>query len=93
MSDILEVLYEQAKEIANEGHNGWGNTMVMAVTEIERLTQQLEKYKQLAEERNMVSDLVMSHEILNCLLDSHDAHSFWHNVREAHSQIDEESDD
>ncbi len=35
--DIVVLLYEQAREIAKEGHNGWGNTMVAAAEEIEKL--------------------------------------------------------
>jgi hypothetical protein len=35
--DIVRQLREQAQEIAHEGHNGWGNTMLIAANEIERL--------------------------------------------------------
>ncbi len=35
--DIIKQLREQAQEIAKEGHAGWGNTMVIAADEIERL--------------------------------------------------------
>jgi len=37
MNDIVPFLIRQAEKIATEGHNGWGNTMIMAVEEIERL--------------------------------------------------------
>ncbi len=37
MNDIVPFLIRQAEEIATEGHNGWGNTMIMAAEEIERL--------------------------------------------------------
>lgn len=34
---LVELLRTQAKEIADAGHNGWGNTMLDAANEIERL--------------------------------------------------------
>ena len=38
--DIVKLLEKQAQQIANENHHGWGNTMLEAATEIERLRQQ-----------------------------------------------------
>ena len=35
--DLIHRLREQAAEIAQEGHAGWGNTMTSAAEEIERL--------------------------------------------------------
>ena len=35
--DIVERLRQQAREIAKEGIAGWGNTMLEAADEIERL--------------------------------------------------------
>lgn len=35
--NIVKQLREQAQEIAKEGIAGWGNTMVIAANEIERL--------------------------------------------------------
>lgn len=35
--DIVDQLKLQAEEIAEEGHAGWGNTMILAAAEIERL--------------------------------------------------------
>lgn len=35
--DIVELLKQQAQEIAKEGHDGWGNTMIWAAEEIEKL--------------------------------------------------------
>jgi hypothetical protein len=35
--DIVIFLRNQAKEIAGDGHNGWGNTMTLAADEIETL--------------------------------------------------------
>ena len=35
--DIVEQLKRQAQEIASEGFNGWGNTMLIAAEEIEQL--------------------------------------------------------
>lgn len=35
--DIVELLKQQAQEIAKEGHDGWGNTMTWAAEEIEKL--------------------------------------------------------
>ena len=35
--DIVELLRKQAQEIAREGHNGWGNTMIAVAEEIEKL--------------------------------------------------------
>ena len=35
--DIVKQLREQAQEIAKEGIAGWGNTMLWAADEIERL--------------------------------------------------------
>ena len=34
--DIINQLREQAEEIAHEGHNGWGNTMLVAADIIEK---------------------------------------------------------
>ena len=45
MAEICELLKEQAEEIAKEGHNGWGNTMLDASVTITRLEQELEGYK------------------------------------------------
>ena len=38
--EIVDKLKAQAIEIANEGHNGWGNTMTEAAEEIESLKAQ-----------------------------------------------------
>ena len=35
--NILDILREQAREIAENNIVGWGNTMIMAADEIERL--------------------------------------------------------
>lgn len=35
--DLVGQLRRQAVEIAKAGHNGWGNTMLLAADEIERL--------------------------------------------------------
>lgn len=35
--DIVTLLRNQAQEIAEEGHDGWGNTMTFAADEIETL--------------------------------------------------------
>jgi len=40
MNDIVVILKEQAKEIAEQGIPGWGNTMLWAAEEIERLRQE-----------------------------------------------------
>lgn len=40
--DIVVLLNLQAEEIAESGHNGWGNTMLLAAKEIEKLRQELE---------------------------------------------------
>jgi RecJ-like exonuclease len=37
--NLVELLHEQAAEIAAEGHPGWGNTMLEAAREIESLQQ------------------------------------------------------
>jgi activator of 2-hydroxyglutaryl-CoA dehydratase len=39
--DITETLKNQATEIAEEGHAGWGNTMLNAALEIDRLRNEL----------------------------------------------------
>lgn len=33
--ELIDLLRLQAKEIADEGHNGWGNTMLMAARKLE----------------------------------------------------------
>ena len=38
--EIIDRLKAQAIEIANEGHNGWGNTMIEAAEKIESLKPQ-----------------------------------------------------
>ena len=35
--DIADTLEKQALEIAEDGHNGWGNTMADAALEIKKL--------------------------------------------------------
>lgn len=35
--NLIALLRQQAKEIADAGHNGWGNTMIEAADEIEKL--------------------------------------------------------
>ncbi|MCK5606825.1 hypothetical protein KAR91_33290 [Candidatus Pacearchaeota archaeon] len=40
--DIVDKLKAQAAEIADEGHNGWGNTMTEAAEKIESLKAQKE---------------------------------------------------
>jgi hypothetical protein len=35
--ELIELLRAQAREIAREGHNGWGNTMELAADELEEL--------------------------------------------------------
>lgn len=42
--DTVNQLRKQATEIADAGHNGWGNTMLMAADEIERLRDALKFY-------------------------------------------------
>lgn len=34
---IIEQLRKQAEQIANKGYYGWGNTMIIAAEEIEKL--------------------------------------------------------
>ena len=36
-TDLVSILRQQAQEIADEGHVGWGNTMQVAAAEIARL--------------------------------------------------------
>ena len=36
--EIIDRLKQQAKEIADAGHAGWGNTMLNAAEELERLS-------------------------------------------------------
>lgn len=38
---MIEILRNQAKEIADAGINGWGNTMIEAADTIESMRQQL----------------------------------------------------
>ena len=40
--DIVDQLKMQAKEIAADRHNGWGNTMIVAADEIDRLRSALQ---------------------------------------------------
>ena len=42
-SELSALLGEQAAEIAAAGYNGWGNTMIWAKDEIERLRKALQK--------------------------------------------------
>ena len=37
LDGLVRLLRQQALEIAEEGHNGWGNTMIEAATTLERL--------------------------------------------------------
>lgn len=41
-TDLVKNLRQQAQEIADENHAGWGNTMQMAADQIERLEAALE---------------------------------------------------
>lgn len=45
MSDIIDLLRSQAQEIADEGHDGWGNTMIEAAATIARITEELAEAK------------------------------------------------
>ncbi len=49
----------------------------------------LKGLKELAKERNMISDLIMddSRLLLECVFSMHDAHSFWSSVRRAHKEL------
>ena len=40
--ELARELRKAAKEIAKEGHNGWGNLCVLAAEELERLQDKLE---------------------------------------------------
>ena len=40
---LRELLHRQAKEIADEGHNGWGNTMTMAADRLDALDEGIEE--------------------------------------------------
>lgn len=42
MTDIVETLRKQARDIAKQGVNGWGNTMQFAADEIEALRAKLD---------------------------------------------------
>jgi hypothetical protein len=35
--ELIELLKKQANEIAQEGHAGWGNTMILAAERLEAL--------------------------------------------------------
>ena len=35
--DLINLLNQQAEEIAKEGHNGWGNTMLLAAEHLAKL--------------------------------------------------------
>lgn len=52
MNDIVPFLIRQAEEIATEGHNGWGNTMIMAAEEIERLRARNKRLEEALENFN-----------------------------------------
>jgi len=41
--ELIDILKLQAKEIANEGHNGWSNTMLFAALHLEKLEAQTDK--------------------------------------------------
>ena len=43
-NDIVTILKDQAKEIAEQKILGWGNTMIWAAEEIERLRQKLAEH-------------------------------------------------
>lgn len=49
----------------------------------------LKGLREMARERNMVSDLIMddSKLFLDCVFSMHDAHSFWASVRRAHKEM------
>lgn len=53
------------------------------------LRQENEALKELAEERNMVSELIMDEPdlFIGCIFSMHDAHSFWDAVRKAHKEL------
>ena len=55
MSDIVDVLYKQAVEIAIEGIPGWGNTMTSAAEEIAQLRAELEQRYTAAEHERLVA--------------------------------------
>jgi hypothetical protein len=42
-NEILNTLFHQADEIANEGHAGWGNTMSLAAESISSLLNQVKE--------------------------------------------------
>jgi hypothetical protein len=57
--------------------------------DVKRLLAIIEAQKVLADERNMISDLIMAEggAWINCVLLNHDAHSFWSAVRKAHAEL------
>ena len=54
--DVVELLKEQSIEIARQGHNGWGNTMMCAVEEIGRLKAKALAYRDIIRRANDAND-------------------------------------
>ena len=50
---IKELLRKQAQEIADEGHAGWGNTMVHAADELEALATLIDEAIAINEESDL----------------------------------------
>jgi hypothetical protein len=42
--ELIELLKKQANEIAQEGHAGWGNTMILAAERLEALNDKDKEY-------------------------------------------------
>ena len=47
---LIEILRKQAAEVAAAGHNGWGNTMIDAAVEIDRLREEVDGLVQTSAE-------------------------------------------
>ena len=50
LKELIKLLREQANEIAKEGHNGWGNTMLQAADRLARGEELEKENKELKEE-------------------------------------------
>lgn len=47
--ELLNLLFNQANEIANEVHAGWGNTMSLAAEHISNLCDELDKQQKIVD--------------------------------------------